>query len=86
LLGSSQVNSSNFFLSRNGKKTKILNGDGVSIYEFELLPADATSFTFRARTAGAQLNDRDCQSLTVNAKGQRTATARQGRDFSACWR
>lgn len=86
LLGNNQANINNFFLSRDGKKAKTLNSDSSSIYEFELLDTTATSFNLRAHAVGSQLHDQNCQSLTVNSKGQRTAIAHRGGDFSACWR
>ncbi len=84
LLGHDLANEKNFYLNRDAQKTTVIHGN--SIYEFKLLNASATSFDLSATAIGAQASDQHCQSLSLNSKGQRAATARQAADSRDCWR
>ncbi len=86
LLGSDQVNATSFHINREGKKTRAIDGNGSSIYAIELLNATATSFDLKATAEGVQARDQECQSLSLNSRGQRRAVAREGADPSNCWR
>lgn len=71
------------FVSRNGAISESVNGS--SIYEVTLLNAGPASFDLAAQALGAQAQDLNCQSFTLNSKGQRRATTLKGNDPTACW-
>lgn len=83
LQGSGHSGATRFFLARNGEKSEGQNSR--SIYEIELLEYKATSFELRARAIGVQSGDRDCQSLMLDSRGRRWASAEKNHDDTACW-
>lgn len=85
LLGSNHSSRSSFYLSRDRKKSSSLDGNGRSIYKFELADADNSAFTLIAVAVGAQTRDRQCQRLVLSSKGQRSADASQNESSANCW-
>jgi type IV pilus assembly protein PilE len=55
-------------------------------YKLEIPSAGARTFLMRATPIGGQANDDEvCQTFTINAAGEKTATGKSGDTSDECW-
>jgi len=60
--------------------------DPDRFYSLDITVGDATSFTVRARTAGAQVADKRCAEMTLTNTGVKASKDSGGAATTDCWR